>query len=227
MKSRWLIAPFLFLISAAALAAGPFAEGLSYEAVTPPQPTDAKPGQVEVIEFFWYGCPHCFAVEPYLEAWLKTKPTYVEYRHIPAAIPGSEFYTDAQAFFTAQVLGIGDKIHEPFFNAIHIEGNGALRDDKDAIRDFFGKFSIAPKDFDGTWDSFAVQTRMAEAKQIGDRYDVNGVPTFIVNGKWKTGAGYKLASGEYMKPSDIVDCVSFLVQKEKAAMGGGKIKGKR
>ncbi len=227
MKSRWLIAPFLFLLSATALAA-PYAEGLSYEAVSPAQPTGAKPGQVQVIEFFWYGCPHCFAVEPYLEHWLKIKPDYVDFRHIPAAIPGSEFYTDAQAFYTAQILGIGDKIHEPFFNAIHIEGNGALRDDVDALRDFFGKFGVKPSDFDATWGSFAVQTRMGQAKQIGDSYGVQGVPTFIINGKWKTGAGYKLADGSYMNPEQIVDCVSFLVQKEKAATGGKtKAKGKR
>jgi protein dithiol oxidoreductase (disulfide-forming) len=212
MKRRWLILPLLMLLAGSALAdTTNFQEGINYEAVTPPQPTQAKSGQVEVIEFFWYGCPHCFGVEPYLEGWLKTKPKDVVFRRVPAAMPNSEFYTDAQAFFTAQVLGIGDKIHEPFFNAIHLDGNGALRDDVDALRTFFGKFGVAPKDFDATWNSFAVQTRMAEAQQIGNQYNINGVPTFIVNGKWKTGAGYQ------MTYPDIVKCVQYLVDKEKAA----------
>ena len=212
MKSRWLILPVLMLLSGAALAdTTSFQEGINYEAVTPAQPTEAKPGEVEVIEFFWYGCPHCFAVEPYLEAWLKSKPKGVAFRRIPAAMPNSEFYTDAQAYFTAQILGIGDKIHEPFFNAIHLDGNGALRDDVDALRAFFGKFGVAPKDFDATWSSFAVQTRMAEAQQIAARYGIEGVPTIIVNGKWKTGAGYQMGY------PDIVKCVQFLVDKEKAA----------
>ena len=212
MKSRWLILPFLFLLSGTALAdTTSFQEGVNYEAVNPAQPTDAKPGQVEVIEFFWYGCPHCFAVEPYLEAWIKSAPKGVLFRRIPAAMKGSEFYTDAQAYFTAQILGIGDKIHEPLFNAIHLDGNGALRDDVDALRTFFGKYGVTPKDFDGTWNSFGVQTRMSEAAQIADRYSVNGVPTFIIGGKWKTGAGYQ------MNYPDIIKCVQFLVDKEKAA----------
>jgi len=212
MKSRWLILPFLMLLSGTALAdMTTFQEGINYEAVTPAQPTEVKPGEVEVIEFFWYGCPHCFAVEPYLEAWLKSKPKGVVFRRIPAAMPNSEFYTDAQAYFTAQILGIGDKIHEPFFNAIHLDGNGALRDDVDALRSFFGKFGVSPKDFDATWSSFAVQTRMAEAQQMGNRYNISGVPTIIVNGKWKTGAGYEMAY------PDIVKCVQFLVDKERAA----------
>src|SRR5690242_15141897 len=200
MKTRWLVLPVLMLLAGPALADNAnFQEGVNYVAVTPPQPTEAKPGEVEVIEFFWYGCPHCFAVEPYLEAWLKTKPKGVAFRRIPAAMPNSEFYIDAQAYFTAQILGIGDKIHEPFFNAIHLEGNGALRDDVGALRDFFGKFGVAPKDFDGTWSSFAVQTRMAQAQQEAKRYGIEGVPTIIVNGKWMTGAGYQLAYPDIVK----------------------------
>ena len=212
MKSRWLILPLALLLSGAALADTPsFQAGVNYEAVSPAQPTEAKPGQVEVIEFFWYGCPHCFAVEPYLEAWIKSGPKGVQFRRIAAAMKGSEFYTDAQAYYTAQVLGVGDKIHEPLFNAIHLDGDGALRDDVDALRTFFGKYGVAPKDFDATWNSFAVQTRMSEAAQIADRYSVNGVPTFIINGKWKTGAGYQ------MNYPDIIKCVQFLVDKEKVA----------
>ena len=213
MKGKWLFFPVLWLLSAAALAdTTNFQAGVNYLTVSPAQPTDVKPGQIEVIEFFWYGCPHCFATEPYLESWLQHKPANVVFKRVAAAMPGSEFFLDAQAFYTAQVLGIGDKIHEPFFNAIHVDQQGDLRDDKDALKAFFGKFGVAAKDFDTTWDSFAVQTRMGQSQQLSTRYGVQGVPTFIVNGKWKTGAGYQMAY------PDIVKCLDFLVQKEEAGI---------
>ena len=212
MKMRWLMLPLL-------LAAGPvladtptFQEGVNYKAMLPAQPTDVAPGQVEVIEFFWYGCPHCNALEPALESWLKTKPKNVVFKRIPvAAAWGEQMDIDGRAFFTAQVLGIGDKIHTPFFDAIHKEGQGELRTDKDAIRAFFGKFGVAPKDFDAAWDSFGVQAKMSQAANMEQRYGLEGVPTIIINGKWRTGAGYQMTNPDTMK------CVQFLVDKESAA----------
>lgn len=206
---KWLLIPALMLASAAASAdMTNFQEGVNYVAVNPAQPTTVKPGQVEVIEFYWYGCPHCFALEPYVEVWEKTKPANVVFKRIPAAMKDSEFYVDAQATITADILGVGEKIREPFFNAIHLDNQGELRSDKDAIKAFFGKFGVKPADFDATWNSFGVQSRLAQDQQLGARYDVEGVPTIIVNGKWKTGAGYQMA------PADIMKCVQFLVAKE-------------
>ena len=215
MKANWLVFCLCWLVSATALADAPnFQEGVNYQAVNPAQPTDVKPGQIEVIEFFWYGCPHCYATEPFVVSWLShKKPANVVFKRVAAAMPGSEFYVDAQAFFTAQVLGIGDKIHEPFFDAIHKDGQDDLRFDKDAIRGFFGKFGVAGKDFDATWDSFAVQSRMGWSQQQSNRYGVEGVPTFIVNGKWKTSVGPDYGGNSY---SALVECVDFLVQKEEA-----------
>jgi thiol:disulfide interchange protein DsbA len=217
MKKLGLLFSLLLLSGAASADMSSFTEGVNYVAVTPAQQPDVKPGQVEVIEFYWYGCPHCFALEPYIEAWEKQGlPKGVVFKRIPASMKGSEFYVDAQATFVAEILGIGDKVREPFFNAIHLDGNDALRTDKDAIRDFFGKYGVKPADFDATWDSFGVQSRLASAEQLGDRYQVQGVPTVIVNGKWKTGAGYQMA------PADIMKCIEFLIAKEQAA--GGKKK---
>ncbi len=215
MKFRWLLLPLLSLAALPALAdTSSFVQGVNYVKVDPAQATDAKPGQIEVIEFFWYGCPHCFGVEPYLQAWLKTKkPANVVFKHVPAAMPNSEFYTDAQAYFVADILGVEDKIHEPFFNAIHLGDQEALRDDKNAIKDWFAKNAgVSPQDFDNTWDSFGVQTRMTQAQKLADRYGIQGVPTFIVNGKWMTGAGYQMDYPTVMK------CVDFLVQQEEAGI---------
>src|SRR5690348_9966405 len=159
MKRLWLPLVLMLFCSVAVAADAPadgsrFMEGMSYEALTPNGPTDVKPGQIEVIEFYWYGCPHCFALEPYVEAWEKAGlPKDVVFKRVPAAMPDSEFYVDAQAAFTADALGIGEKIREPFFNAIHLDGDDALRTDVGALRDFFGKSGIAPKDFDAAWNS--------------------------------------------------------------------------
>ena len=216
MKKSWLLLPLLLLSGAASADdMTSFTEGVNYVAVIPAQATDVKPGQLEVIEFYWYGCPHCFALEPYIEAWEKSgKPKDVVFKRIPAAMKGSEFYVDAQAAFAADILGVGEKIREPFFNAIHLDDQEALRSDKDAIRDFFGKYGVKPADFDATWDSFGVQSRLAAAQQLGERYQVQGVPTVIINGKWKTGAGYQ------MEPANIMKCIEFLIAKEQAASGG-------
>lgn len=218
MKMRWLSIPVLLLLSGAALAdKAHYFEGVNYEAVNPPVQTDVKPGQIEVIEFYWYGCPHCNALEPYVVAWEKTLPKDVVFKRIPAAMPGSEFFTDAQATFTAESLGIGEKIRQPFFDAIHKDHNIALTNDVDAIREFFGKFGVSAKDFDATWNSFTVQTRMAQANQLAGRYGVSGVPTIVIDGRWKTGAGYQ------MDYADIMGCVNYVIEQVRAARKtGGK-----
>ena len=212
MKKIWLLIPLLLSSGAARADMTSFTPGVNYLAVTPAQPTDVKPGQIEVIEFYWYGCPHCFALEPYVVAWEKSKPKNVVFKRIPAAMKDSEFYVDAQATITADLLGIGDKVREPFFDAIHVQNQVELTSDKDAVRSFFGKFGVKPADFDATWGSFGVQTGLARAQQSAARYDVSGVPTVIINGKWKTGAGYQ------MEPADQIRCIQFLIAREQAAM---------
>ncbi|MGH8378694.1 MAG: thiol:disulfide interchange protein DsbA/DsbL [Gammaproteobacteria bacterium] len=199
--------------SNAALAASIFKEGVNYVPVSPPQPTTVQPGQIEVIEFFWYGCPHCFAFEPYVDAWLKHKPANVVFKLIPAAWTGGEHMDiDAKAFYTAQSLGIGEKIHDPLFNAIHVQNQYALINSQDALQGFFAKYGASKQQFDSTWNSFGVQLKMNQALQTLTRYGIQGVPTFVINGKWMTGAGYQMA------PADAMKCIEFLVQKEEATL---------
>jgi thiol:disulfide interchange protein DsbA len=214
MKKIWLsLALVLLPVAGFADPTTNFVQGVNYVPVTPAQRTDVKPGQIEVIEFYWYGCPHCFALEPFVQAWEQHLPKDVVFKRIPAAMKGSEFYVDAQAAFTADQLGVGEKIREPFFNAIHRDDDEPLRTDQDAIRTFFGKFGVKPADFDAAWNSFGVQMDISRSQHLTDAYQVEGVPTVIVNGKWKTGAGYQ------MEPADIMRCVEFLIAKEQAAMG--------
>ena len=200
--------------SAASTAATPtFQEGVNYVPVSPAQPTSVDKGQIEVIEFFWYGCPHCFALEPYLESWLKHKPANVVFKRVPGALPGSEWITDAQAYYTAQALGLEPKITTPLFNAIHLKRQVDLARSQDALQKFFADYGVSKKDFDSAWNSFSVKLKMNQAADMEQRYGLEGVPTIIVNGKWKTGAGYQ------MEPSEIMKCVQYLVEKEQAAAG--------
>lgn len=218
---KFLITAFIaicfsgFIGAASANATPGFTEGVNYVAVSPAQATTIKPGQIEVIEFFWYGCPHCYALEPYLEAWLKHKPANVVFKRIPVAMAwGEHMDVDGYAYYTAQALGLEPKIHTPLFDAIHKDRQFALVSDKDALQGFFAHYGVSKKDFDATWNSFSVQLKMDQAANIEKLYGLEGVPTIIVNGKWKTGAEYKNAEGNYMSPAQIMQCVNMLVQRE-------------
>jgi thiol:disulfide interchange protein DsbA len=192
-----------------------FPEGVSYVPVSPAQPTNVKTGQIEVIEFFWYGCPHCFALEPYLEAWLQHKPANVVFKRIPVALAwGEHMDVDGHAYYTAQALGLEPRIHTPLFNAIHKDRQFNLVTDQDALQGFFANYGISKANFNATWNSFSVQLKMNQAADIEQRYGLESVPTLIINGQWKTGAAYKSADGHYLPPEKIMQCVKMLVQKE-------------
>ncbi|MGH8278927.1 MAG: thiol:disulfide interchange protein DsbA/DsbL [Gammaproteobacteria bacterium] len=209
-----LLAVSLLAFGCTSRAQNDFIEGLNYVPVKPAHPTQVKPGQIEVIEFFWYGCPHCFAVEPYLEVWRHTKPANVVLKLIPAAWTGGEHMdVDGRAYYTALALGLEPKIHEPLFNAIHLDGQYGLITSQAALQDFFAKYGVSAQQFNATWNSPKVNQEMQQALQTITGYGVMGVPTFVVNGKWLTGGGY----GD-MTPARIVTCLKFLVQKEEAAL---------
>ena len=219
IASLILVIGWSFISTAAVADSQIYTQGNSYEPVTPAQPTEVKPGQIEVIEFFWYGCPHCFALDPYVESWLKHKPKNVVFKRIPVAMGwGEHMDVDGYAYYTAKALGLEPKIHTPLFDAIHRNRQRSLASDKDALQAFFKGYGISKHDFDVTWDSFSVQFEMKKAAATEKRYGLVGVPTIIVNGKWKTGADYKISNGDYMTPRQIMQCVKKLVQMEEAGL---------
>ena len=224
-QNRLLIAALILVVgwsfvgTATAADSQIYTQGVSYVPVSPAQPTNVNPGQIEVIEFFWYGCPHCFALEPYLESWLKHKPANVVFKRIPVAMPwGEHMDIDGYAYYTAQALGLEPKIHTPLFDAIHQNRQFSLAKDKAALQAFFKGYGISKQDFDATWNSFSVRFEMKKAADTEKRYGLVGVPTIIVNGKWKTGAEYKTSNDNYMSPRQIMQCVNRLVQIEEAGL---------
>lgn len=180
------------------------AEPAGYEKITPPQPTQ-NPDKVEVIEFFWYGCPHCYAFEPVLSEWLKNKPENVEFIRQPAIF--SDLWGDhAKAYFTAEALGIVDKVHADIFDAIQNKRQ-ALRTE-DELAKFFVAHGVDETEFRNAYNSFLVDAKLRQAKAMAPRYGVTGVPTIIINGKYKTNA--TLAGSQ----SGIITIMNQLIAQE-------------
>ena len=158
-----------------------FDEGIEYRVIKPPVATQSG-NKIEVVELFWYGCPHCFRLEPRMKQWLKNKPANVEFIRIPA-IFNKRWELHAKAFYTAEVLGILDKIHDPLFEQIHI--NKKQLANKAAIKSFFIQHGgVKGNEFDNTFDSFMVNIKVNRARDLSKRYGIDGVPALVVNGKY-------------------------------------------
>ncbi len=160
-----------------------FREGTHYQKIVPAQPTSAAPGKVEVAEVFWYGCGHCFALDPAVEAWRKKAPAYVEFIRIPA-MWNDTLRIHARLFYTAEVLGKLDELHSLIFREIHVNGNHLNTVDK--IAEFFQQHGVSAEEFRKTFSSFAVESKLQRADFLNRRYRVNSVPMIIVNGKYST-----------------------------------------
>jgi thiol:disulfide interchange protein DsbA len=178
------------LAKAGQLPAGKWIPGTHYRMLVPAQPTDAAPGHVEVVEMFWYGCPHCFAFDPFLEAWRKTKPAYVDFRRVP--ITWSEIHRmHARLYYTLEALGKEEQLHAEVFNEMNVRRNfmyaqGDERETLSAMTAFAKAHGIGESDFANAWNSFTVQTNLQKADDLVHRYKVEGVPLVVVNGKYVT-----------------------------------------
>lgn len=193
---------FAGLMMAAAATATVHAEDLGYELVEPAQNTRVQPGQVEVLEFFWYGCPHCFRLEPSMHEWLKTKPENVVFKRVAPPLNRS-WENHSRAFYAAEAMGVTDKLHEPLFNALHKEKRRIF--DKDDLADFAAQQGIDRDKFRKTMDSFAVEGQLRRANQLARAYKLSGVPAVAVNGKYKTSG--QLA-GSYPRMVQVVDALA-------------------
>ena len=173
-------------------------EGFEYRVLPISQPVETK-GKVEVIEFFWYGCPHCYSFEPLLEKWKKNLPANVEFIRLPAAF--NELWSKhAKAYYTAEALGIVEKIHADFFEAIQ-SGKEKL-DTEASLATFFVAHGVTESQFKEAYNSFAVDSKMRQAPLMAARYGITGVPAIIVNGKYKTNG---TLAGSHEKMIEVMD----------------------
>ncbi len=169
----------------AALALSPLVaraqEGVSYTTLRRPLPVDT-PGKIEVAEFFWYGCIHCYRMEALLEAWVpRLKPDTV-FRHIPAAFQDPRFAHDAALYYTLEALGLLGRLHRPLFDAIHVS---KLRTtNKDATFAWLGQNGVDTKKFEATMNSFGVQSKVKRAAQLTVASGIDGTPALAVHGRY-------------------------------------------
>ncbi len=184
-----------------------YQEGRHYTTLPVAQPTSAGPGQVEVAEVFWYGCPHCYTLEPFIQSWrLEGIPDNTVFVQIPAALNPS-WQIHARVFYTAEALGILEQVHPAIFREVHVNRNPL--NTRERLIEFFARFDVTEQDFLSAWDSFAVQTNLRRADAQVRRFRLSGVPAVVVNGKYVTGAD--LAGGN----QQLFDVVNFLIAKEK------------
>jgi thiol:disulfide interchange protein DsbA len=207
--------PFLsaaFVCLAATLFAGAalgqdFDEGIDYRVIA--DPARAEPGEdVEVLELFWYGCPHCYHLEPSIKAWLETKPDGVSFRRMPAAA-SPRWVPHAKAYYAAEQLGVLDKLHEPLFKALHDERRRVLTDEQ--IIAFAAEQGIDEEKFRAAYNSFPVDMQVRKSGELVRRYNIDGVPAVVVNGKYVTSA---TQTGGNARMFQVID---YLAAKEAAA----------
>ncbi len=184
-RRRWMIAAATAAVAASlarqAAAQDAPREGRDYRLVRPPQSTEAPAGKIEVIEFFWYGCPHCNSLEPLLTDWVKKLPADVAFRRIHVPFGDRRHQ---QLHYTLEALGKADALGDRIFHAIHVD-NDRL-DTVDRMTALLSRFGVDRKQFVDAWESFAVRTKMRRAAQVSEAYGVDGVPAMAVNGKYYT-----------------------------------------
>jgi len=195
------------------LPSGKWVAGVNYRPLVPAQPTDAPPGKVEVVEVFWYGCPHCYALDPYIESWRKTKPAYIEFHRVPVTWQPVH-QSHAKLFYTFEALGKEDAVHNAVFAEMHDKKNYMFMqgDDKETLASqvaFAKAHGISEADFTGAWNSFTVQTSMQKADELVHRYHVDGVPLLVINGKYVTDVN--MAGSQ----ANVMSIVSDLAASEK------------
>jgi len=214
MKKRF-ITPFLLalMLPFAACAADSdnkvYVEGEHYDLISPPIRT-ANPDKIEVTEFFWYGCIHCFNLEPVIQAWKTTLADDVDFRGSPAAWnAGMEIHS--KAYYTAEVLGVLDVMHPVIFQAMNVDRKRLSSSDE--IAKLFTDQGISQEDFSKAFNSFGVGSQVRQATSRARAAKITGTPELMVNGKYRITSRKVGGHGEMLKLAD------YLIEKERQLAG--------
>lgn len=178
-----------------------------YQLVQPVQPTETGPATVEVVDVFWFGCPHCYRFLAYMEAFEKQMPEYVRIRRMPAVF-GENWIPHARAFYAAQLLGVEAEVYRPLFEAIHDEGR--VLETREALMAFFEDYGVAAGEFASVYDSFAVETLLRKSVTMQGRYGIRGTPSVVINGKYRTSGRI---AGSY---DNVIRVIRVLAERERA-----------
>ncbi len=182
-----------------------YKENQHYFRLVPTQPTVGGADKIEVAEFFWYGCPHCYDFQKFINPWAADKPANVRFVRIPA-MWNAGLKLHAQLYYTEEVLGrngvLKDPVafHEAVFNEYHLRSNRL--GSETSIQTLFERFGVSTDDFQRAWKSFEVSQKMRVGEDLARRYAVQNVPTVVVNGKYRTGGS---EAGGYPNLIELID----------------------
>jgi thiol:disulfide interchange protein DsbA len=192
--------------------------GRDFTMINPVQPTDSGK-KIEVIEFFWYGCIHCYHLEGPIKGWLKRKPADVEFRYVPAIFDPASWGPMARAFYALDALGVGGKFHDDIFNAIHKDGFKTLVTDPRVMADWLANKGVEKQKFVDAYNSFAVNGRVKRSEDMTRAYDVPGTPALAIDGKFMTGPSMTISadgSVNYERFFQVLDQMIARARKERA-----------
>ena len=213
MFTRTLAFVAAAILSLSALAAGPEAfEGHDYTLLKNPQPV-ATGSKVEVLEFFWYRCPHCFQLEPGLNTWLKTLPKDAQVRRVPAVFR-DDWLPGAKLYYTLEQMGLLGKLHHKVFDAYHLDNINL--NDPAVLGGWITKQGVERKKFEGIYNSFSTQSKATQGARLATTYAISGVPAFVIDGKYATSVGM---AGSEVRLFEVLD---QLIVKARAERGGKK-----
>lgn len=202
---RWM-AGLLALVSVAGFAQEKYVLGQQYEEVTPAQSTSTG-DKIEVVEMFWYGCPHCYSFEPLLSQWDAKKADDVELVRIPAVF-SANWEIHARAYYALETMGKLQALHKPLFDAIHRDRKPLVNEN--AIAQFVASQGASADAFRQAYNSPAVDSKVERAKKLSRAYGISGVPSVIIAGKYRSSGS---AAGSY---GELLKVIDFLVDKERA-----------
>lgn len=206
LKRRFFSLILLALVAGSVSAQIAFVEGADYQAIAQPVKT-THPDKVVVTEMFWYGCPHCFRFEPYVERWSADLPDGVVFEQVPSAL-NPRWTEHARAYYSFQFMGVLEQVHRPLFDAIHVERKRL--NSLDTLAQFVADQGLDEQAFREHYFSFPVETQIRKNVQKEKRYGHRGVPAVIVNGKYLVSASMA-GSNERM-----IQIIDFLVARELA-----------
>ena len=184
-------------------------EGTNYVKLSQKAPVSAPAGKTEVVEFFWYGCPHCSHFEPHLASWVAKLPADVAFRRVPVAFREVPFVTHQKLYFAIEALGLIPVLHAKAFHAIHVEQQKL--DNPEAIALFVTKNGVDPVKFLAMFNSFAVQTKARQARTLVDAYKIDGVPSLGIAGQYYTSVSLNAT------PEKALAATDFLIAKVRKA----------
>ena len=209
MLRQFLVGLSIVLLAGAAQAQQP-AVGVEYRELASAQPTDAA-DKIEVLEFFWFGCPHCYNFEPVLDPWVKKLPKDVQFRRVPAMF-NEEYALGARAYYALEAIGEEQRLHKALFEAVHT-GSRLRVANEAALTEWLAKQGVDTKKFAAAYRSFSVEGKLKRAAQLTQAYKIEGVPAVAVNGK------YVVITDNIKSFEQMVGVADFLVDQSRKKGG--------